>query len=201
MRNTTPKGQAALPWKRDPVILARLEKVERMLLEGITNRQRIANALGVDAITIARDKQRLQLLWNARLGHKVEEMRAERIAALQHLVKVAYEGFEEDRRRIQSVLFDEPYEIVDCPGKQDHAGNGVLCMAPHKFQVRVARPMNGSAQYKGQGAALLETSRKAIMDAAKLMGLVVDKVSPTDASGQTLDLATLVMSARKSDDK
>jgi hypothetical protein len=41
----------------------------------------------------------------------------------------------------------------------------------------------------------LNVARGAIMDAAKLEGLVVEKVSPTDPEGGALDLSTLVRKA------
>jgi hypothetical protein len=63
--------------------------------------------------------------------------------------------------------------------------------------VRVQRDEKGSASFRGNKSAALNVARQAAMDQAKLMGLVVEKVSPTDSEGKTLDLAALMLKARE----
>ena len=165
------------PWRQDVGVLARLEEVERRHLKGEHNTA-IAAALGVTETTIRNDLKRLRELWLERTGGSVEEMRARAIAELLEIKDRALSAAAFDEMAERAVLFGEP------------GPNGELVKRDHK----------GSAQFRGNKAAAIAQARQAIMDAAKLMGIVVDKVAPTDPNGGALDLASLVLAARKERD-
>ena len=79
-------GKKSVDWTKDPVILARLPKVEDLHIKGALNTQ-IARALNVDEITIRRDLKRLNTLWKERVGADVEEQRA-RATAVYRKVQI-----------------------------------------------------------------------------------------------------------------
>jgi hypothetical protein len=173
-----------VPWRRDLVILQRLPDVERMHLAGKSN-VAIAALLEVDEGTIRADLKHLQELWIERAGEAVVHLRAEKVAELRDLKHRAIAAAEFDEAAERAVLYGE-----DADGAR----------------VVIERDDKGSAQFRGQKAQSLNVARQAVMDAAKLQGLVVDKISPTDDEGKTLDLATLIQiaqqrrAARKRDD-
>lgn len=164
-----------VPWRQDRSILERLLTVEERVLAGEHNTA-IAAALGVTESTIRWDRQRLQELWREQVGGEVRARRLVRIAELEALRDEALTVARRHERFGQAVLVGEPID-----GKP------------------LARDDRGKVEFRGQTAQLLQTARQAIMDAAKVEGLVVEKVSPTDADGRTLDLAALMQLARTED--
>jgi hypothetical protein len=171
------EGRARLPWRRDPVILARLVEVERRNLIGERNTA-IALALKVDEQTIRADLSRIRELWLEDTKAEIAALKARKVAELEEVKRQAFGAAAFDEMCERAVLFNEPFV-----GKDGKAG-------------RVYRDSKGSAQFRGNKAAALGQARAAIMDQAKVLGLVVDKVSPTDDEGHTLDLATLLQRAR-----
>lgn len=169
------RGRKSVPWRRDPVILARLPIVERHHLAGKPNTA-IAAKLGVDEGTIRNDLKRLQELWLERAGKSVVELRAEAVAELDGLKVRAIEAAEFDEAAERAVLYGE-----------DADGNG----------VSVLRDARGKAEFRGQKSASLNVARQAVMDKARVQGIIVDKISPTDEEGKTLDLATLIQIAQE----
>lgn len=162
-----------MEWRKDPVILARLPEVERRHLRGDTNVS-IAAALEVDEKTVRNDLERIRTLWRERVGAEVVEMRAAVVAELDDV----------RRRAIAAAEFDEQMERAVLLGEK-------------VGESEVQRDDKGSAQFRGNKAASLGQARQATMDKAKVLGLVVDKVSPTDAEGNTMDLAGLILLAKK----
>ncbi len=177
------RRRKSVPWRQDPVILARLPLVERRHLKGEPNTG-IAVALGVDEGTIRNDIKRLRELWLDRTGAQIEDLRARKIAELQDIYHRAIDAAEFDEMCERAVLFDDPlvpnYEL---PASQR--------------TIRVHRDEKGAAQFRGNKAAALAQARQAVMDQAKVLGLIVDKVAPTNGNGADLDLATLLRLARE----
>jgi len=172
------RGRKSVPWRRDPVILARLVDVERRHLLGEPNTT-IALALGVDETTIRRDVERLRELWRDRTAETVEDLKARKVAELSDIYRRAIAAAEFDELCERAVLF------------------GLKITGPDGNQVGVFRDAKGSAQFRGNKAAALGQARQAIMDQAKILGLVVEKVSPTKGDGSDLDLASLLQKARE----
>lgn len=160
----TPRGRKSVAWRRDPLILARLREVERRHLAGSTNLA-IAAALGVDETTIRRDLERLRELWVEQTKSEQSDMRARVLAELEDVRTRAIAAAEWDEEAERAVLF----------------GDG-----------RVYRDDKGSAQFRGNKAGALQAARQATMDKAKLLGLVVDKVAPTNAQGDDIPLDELM---------
>lgn len=154
-------------WRRDPKILERLSKVERRHLRGDTN-VAIADDLGVDEITVRRDIQRLRELWLERVQEDQETIRAQVVANLEDVRRRALSAAEFDQRAERAVLYGE-----------DEDGRVLI----------VERDAKGSAQFRGQKAQSLNVARQAAMDQAKVMGVIVDKVAPTDEHGKSLSMA------------
>lgn len=154
-----------MPWRQDPVILARLPLVARRHLKGEPNTG-IAAALGVDEGTIRNDIKRLRELWLDRTGAQIEDLRARKIAELQDIYHRAIDAAEFDEMCERAVLFDDPlvpnYEL---PASQR--------------TIRVHRDEKGSAQFRGNKAAALAQARQAVMDQAKVLGLIVEKQDTT----------------------
>lgn len=165
------------PWHRDPVILERLAKVDRLRLHGWPN-TRIAAHLDVDEATIRRDRQRLEHLWRERIQDQQVNMRAEIVAKLEDTRLRALDAAEWDQECEAAVLY----------GEASPDGKGGT--------RRVYRDDKGAAQYRGQKAQSLNVARQSAMDQAKVLGVIVEKVAPTDADGNTLDLVTLLQLAR-----
>jgi hypothetical protein len=172
-----PRGRKAVHWRRDALILERLAAVERLHLARWTN-VAIARELSISENTVRLDIKRLGELWIERLGDDVVTRRSRRIAQLEDLAARAVAAAEFDERMERAVLLGEDMEGKD--GEQ-------------RFVQRDAKM---SAQFRGNKAAALQAARQAVMDAAKLEGLVVDKVAPTDGDGNPLTLAALIMAAR-----
>jgi hypothetical protein len=168
-----PRGRRSVHWRRDPLILARLTEVERRHLRGDTNTA-IADALRVTEATIRNDLARLKELWLERTGDDVANLKAQAVAELEDVRRRALHAAEFDEQMERAVLLGEKID--------DHS---------------VYRDDKGSAQFRGNKAAALAQARQAAMDKAKVLGIVVDKVIPTDGDGKTLDLAALVLRARE----
>jgi uncharacterized protein YjcR len=140
-----------LPWRQDPEILARLPEVERRYLRGMFN-TKIAEELGVSERTVREDINRLNQLWQERAGDQVDAMRAARFRELEAVKRLALESFDFDMEALRAVLYGEQH---------------------------VVRDDDGRAQYKADKVAALAQYRQAVMDQAKLYGLVIDKKDVT----------------------
>lgn len=155
--STTPVRRGKrLPWRQDPEILARLPEVERRYLRGMFN-TRIAAELDVSESTVREDIKRLNALWRERAGDAVDEMRAARFRELEAVKRLALESFDFDMEALNAVLYGEG----DKP---------------------VMRDDDGRAQYKADKTAALAQYRQAVMDQAKLYGLVIEKKDVTSGN-------------------
>src|SRR5262245_15466379 len=148
MGNTQPGRH--VPWRRDPVILARLPQVERMHLRRMPNTA-IAAALQVDEKTIRRDLEHIRELWRERTAGEIADVRARAVAELDDLKERALAAAEWDQQCEQAVLYGT---IVELGGEQR----------------LVYRDEKGSATFRGQKAQALNVARQAIMDKAKVQG-------------------------------
>jgi hypothetical protein len=174
-----PRGRKSVPWRRDSLILARLQDVERRHLKGETN-VAIAEALGVDEATVRNDLKRLNELWLERTAAAQDDNRARILAELEDVRVRALEAAEWDQMCERAVLFN------DLPETDATTPDG------EPARRSVYRDAKGSAQFRGNKAAALAQARQATMDKAKLLGLVVDKAALTDTHGEDLPLADLM---------
>jgi NADH/NAD ratio-sensing transcriptional regulator Rex len=147
-------------WKRDERILARLAEVERLHLRGKSNRA-IAEKLHVNEKTIRNDLERINELWQERTTLDIDGLRARRFAELELVKREALQSFDFDMAMIEAVMLGKPIEGED--GVTRH----------------VQRDDDGRAQYKADKVAALAQYRQAVMDQAKLYGLIVEKVDMT----------------------
>ncbi len=170
----TPRNGKSVAWRRDPEIMDRLPKVERLHIRGDTTRA-IAAAVGISEITVRRDIGRLNELWIEHIQQNQETLRSQVVANLEDVRRRALAAAEFDEAAERAVLYGQTAE-----GEY----------------VTVERDQKGAAQFRGAKAQSLNVARQASMDQAKVLGIVVDKVAPTDANGQTLDLASLILKAR-----
>lgn len=170
-----PRGRRSLPWKRDPVILARLVEVERRYLARETN-VAIAEALGVDETTIRRDIERLRELWLERVRDTQEDLRARAVAELDDVKRRALDAVEWDQMCEQAVLFDD----VPLPN--------VTTLDRRPVHRKVHRDEKGSASFRGNKAGALQAARQAIVDKAKLLGISIDKHEVSGPGGVPLAL-------------
>lgn len=154
-------------WREDPTVLERLPGVERQYLAGHPPAV-IARTLGLTDRVVQGDIGRVKQLWIERAGDDIVARRSQRIAELDEIKRLAMAAAAWDLLCERAVLFGGRVEI---DGQS----------------VSVERDKHGAAQYRGNKAAALQTARQAVMDAAKLEGLIVDKHAATDASGQALD--------------
>lgn len=69
-----PRRRRSPIWSQDPTILARLETVEAMYLDGYSNAA-IAAAVGTSRPTVQRDIQRLERLWLKRVEAAQDTLR------------------------------------------------------------------------------------------------------------------------------
>lgn len=152
-----------IPWRTDPIILNRLPEVERRHLAGEYNTT-IAAALGVDEKVIRQDLGRLRQLWAEHTTGEVEHLKARAVRQLMDIHRRAIEAAEWDQAMEQAVLFDEvPDGVVPAPASGS--------------KPKVKRDRKGSAQFRGQKAQALQTAERAVMDAARILGLIDDKPS------------------------
>ncbi len=165
-------GKRAVHWRKDADILRRLEEVERLHSAGLSNRA-IARRLGIDEWTVRRDLERLQELWEERVGQRVVELRAQCVAQLDSIYRQAMQNAERDRQYERWVLFG----IVP-------DGMGPASLAP----------ADGRATFRGDKANSLNVARQAVMDMAKLLGLA--RAPQPDQDRQRMTLAQLMQAAR-----
>lgn len=161
-RRTTRAG-GRLPWRKDPIVLARLPKVERYHLAGRLNTQ-IAELLGVDEKTIRDDLKRIQETWLEAAKADIVALRAETVAELNDTRHRAIAQAEWDEFCERAVLFDDP----TMPDSE---------MTRYGLDpaLRVSRDEKGSATFRGQKAASLNVALQATMGKAKVLGLIIDK--------------------------
>lgn len=136
----------------------------------------IAAALFVDEGTVRNDIKRLQELWLEQTKHEQALLRAQVVAKLHHAQELSLEAARFDQDAERAVLYG-----ADKDGKP----------------VSIERDEKGSASFKGNKAAALANYRQAVMDEAKVLGIIVDKAALTDAQGNGLTLAALIAIARK----
>lgn len=154
--------------------MARLRRVERLHLAGRTN-VAIAADLDVDEKTVRNDLERLRELWLEQTKAEQGENRARALAELEDVRVRAIEAAEWDQTCERAVLFGDP--IQDAEDGRPRT---------------VYRDQKGSAQFRGQKAQSLNVARQATMDKAKVQGIIVDKVAPTNAAGDDIPLDELV---------
>ena len=173
-----PRGKR-IPWRRDPVILARLQVVERRHLAGDTN-VAIAAGLRISEATVRDDVKRLQELWLERTASAQDENRARVLAELEDVRVRSLKAAEWDEMCERAVLFDDLPE----------ADATTLDGKPARRSVY--RDAKGSAQFRGNKAAALAQARQATMDKAKILGIDVSKVAITDSQGDDIPLDALM---------
>lgn len=148
-----PRGRKAVHWKRDPIILARLPRVEAAHLAGKSN-VAIAAEMGLAEVTIREDLKRLNSIWKERVAGDQEQLRAAKVRQLEDIHRRAVAAAEFDERAERAVLYG-------------HDEDGA--------RVSVERDAKGAAQFRGQKAQALNVARQAVMDQAKVLGLIVEK--------------------------
>src|SRR3954447_26819501 len=92
-------------WRRDPVILGRLPRVDRMRLAGKTQAE-IARAIGISEATVRDDLKRVNDLWKERIQGEQADLRAEIVGELDDTRRRALEAAEWDQMCEAAVLFD-----------------------------------------------------------------------------------------------
>lgn len=185
--SANPRRRKSVSWKRDPLILARLPRVERLHLAGRTN-VTIAAALDISEATVRDDLKRIQELWRERAGASIDDQRAKILAELEDARTRAIAAAEFDEQCERAVLFDES-PIGETDDQEDTSE--VVTFRGRRISP-VHRDAKGSAQFRGQKAQSLNVARAASMDKAKLLGLVVDKVAPTNGAGEDLSIDELM---------
>lgn len=192
---TTPsyprRGVGSVKWDRDPNILARMKEVWRLSVEEALSNHAIAQRLNIDVKTVRVDLKRLETLWQREVGLDTARLRTRKLIELQDLARRGLQAYEEDRKHVLAVLYDEPFSSYDCPGGVSHGLDATgqpmpVCSEKHTIELRAYRDAKGSAAYKGQGVAALQLVRQTFMDIAKLQGLVIDKMAATDNAGNDL---------------
>jgi hypothetical protein len=178
-RVPNPRGRKSVSWRRDPAILARLPRVERLHLAGRTN-VAIAAELDVDEGTVRNDLKRLSEIWLDRTATDQADNRARVLAELEDVRVRALEAAEWDQMCERAVLFD------DLPEPDATTTDG------QPARRSVYRDAKGSAQFRGNKAAALAQARQATMDKAKILGLDVNKVALTDSQGDDIGLEELM---------
>ena len=193
-------------WHERPEILTRLEIVERARLAGNTALQ-VSRMLGLPYDTVREDFFRLNELWLSRLSRTQEQLRAEAMRKLDLVVASSLETLRMDELYAQAVLFNQPVTLT-CPGRQEHRpselrdrdrigphdrethwGEVFSCTGPHPITKRVYHDEKGSAQYRRVAGQVLQALNTAIMNQARLNGLVIEKKALTDAEGNDLPSA------------
>src|SRR5579872_5592141 len=163
-----PHGRKAVHWRRDPAILDRMALVEKRYFERLPN-VAIAAELGVSENTVRLDIKRLQELWLERHAQDQDARRAQVLAELADIKVRALAAATFDEMAERAVLFGE----LPAPGEDGQP-------------VQLHYDDHRRIQFRGNKAAALGVARQAIMDAAKVQGLVIDKVAPVDAQGRSL---------------
>jgi hypothetical protein len=169
----------SVSWRRDALILERIGRVMRLHLRRVPNTQ-IATELGVDEATVRRDIERGNHLWQDHIKLDRDILTARIVAELDDTRERALAAAEWDQACERAVLFDQ-WEEPD-----------ILQALGDRRRPRIYRDKKGAAQFRGNKAAALTVARAATMDKAKLLGLVVDKVAPTNSQGDDLTLDDLM---------
>lgn len=185
-QRTRREGKKSIPWRKDREILDQIAEVDRRRLRG-ENVPSIALALGISASSVKEHARRATELHRERTAESIADERADKIRQLEEVVRVALGQARFDYEAAKAVLFGGVAHGID--GEELTIQ---LPEIPEGFTGMIKMP-----DFRGQPAAALNVARAALMDIAKLGGLVVDKVAPTDAAGNTLDLASLVQLARR----
>ena len=194
------------PWAQNPVVVRRLETVERMRLSGMSAYQ-IASETGMPPSTVLEDWQKLNDLWLERLAGTQDLLRGEAIRRLDMVIRNAWELLRMDEAYTQAVLFNMPVR-VRCNGRMEHRTRDLLlgdmtaaqnygatwgevfsCIAPHEMLKQVFHDVKGSAQYRRIAGQVLTAINTAIMNQARIQGLVVEKKALTDVEGKDLPAA------------
>lgn len=204
---TVPRGQrpADNAWTSNPVIIRRLEQVERYRLEGLSAYE-ISRLTGWDANTVLEDWDRLNDLWLARVSRTQETLRGEAVRRLDNVIRNGLEILRQDEAYTQAVLFNMPMRVT-CAGRQEHRSADLLlsdpmgqptgttygevfsCVTPHGMLKRVYHDEKGSAQYRRVAGQVLQAINTAIMNQARIQGIVIEKKALTDSEGRDLPAA------------
>lgn len=184
--------------------MRRLEVVEQHRLAGMSAYE-TARALGWDHVTVIEDWARLNELWLLRVARTQDQLRAEAIRKLDGVIRNGLELLRQDEAYTQAVLFNMPVRVM-CTGRQEHRpaemslndplgqpgvtyGEVFSCIEPHPTFKRVHHDDKGAAQYRRVAGQVLQAVNTAIMNQARLQGLVVEKKALTDAEGRDLPSA------------
>jgi hypothetical protein len=210
-RARAPKGQAKSHWHRNRHILKRMAAVEKLRDDRLSN-VAIARKLGLPVTTVWEDIERLRTVWENQLGEEMPRQRGEKVHELEDVARLARAALHEDQVNMNAVVYGTP-AIVTCVGVGIEHGRfegcdpGVTygetwtCIAPHRVRKRVYRDDKGSAHYTSNKAALLQVVRQCSMDAAKIMGLVVDKQAATTGDGVDLKTTLAALLTSELDDE
>lgn len=192
-------------WTENPAILSRLEVVEAYRLAGNSARE-TSRILGLPYEAVQNDYGRLSELWLARIGRTQDDLRAEAMRRLDVVIREGLATLRQDEAYTQAVLFNLP-TMVMCNGRQEHRpedmllvdplqqptgtvyGEAFSCVHPHQMLRRVHHDEKGSAQYRRVAGQVLTAINSAIMNQARIMGLVVEKKALTDTEGNDLPAA------------
>jgi hypothetical protein len=195
-------------WHQNPQILSRLEVVEKYRLAGHTAFQ-TSRLLGMDYSIIKEDYERISELWQARAGRNIEALRAEAMRKLDNVIHEGLETLRMDELYTQAVLFNMPVRLR-CQGRQEHRteqllladplgapgqqvpttyGEAFSCLQAHEMTKRVYHDEKGAASYRRVAGQVLQAINAAIMNQARLQGLVIEKKALTDSEGHDLPSA------------
>ena len=186
--------------------MRRLEMVERRRLAGMSAYE-ISQAMGLSISTVLEDWQKLNDLWLERTASTQEQLRGEAVRRLDLVIRNGFELLRLDEAYTQAVLFNMPV-LIPCQGRMEHRTRDLLlsdqlgamnygatwgevfsCTAPHQMLKSVFHDVKGSAQYRRIAGQVLTAINTALMNQAKIQGLVVEKKSLTDAEGKDLPAA------------
>lgn len=193
-------------WSQNPAHMRRLELVERHRLAGLSAYE-IARQLNLAPATVLEDWQKLNDLWVAKVGATQDQLRGEAVRRLDLVIRNGFELLRLDEAYTQAVLFNMPV-LIPCQGRMEHRTRDMLlsdqfgnlnygatwgevfsCTAPHQMLKHVFHDVKGSAQYRRIAGQVLTAINTALMNQAKIQGLVVEKRSLTDAEGKDLPAA------------
>ena len=90
------KGKRSVRWDYDPLILARLEVVNQMMMRGARDWQ-IAEALNYSTATARKDRQRVQKLWQRQTAESLEQRRNQSVAQYRHTQQMAWVQFDKTK--------------------------------------------------------------------------------------------------------
>lgn len=115
---TRRKGKKSLAWNKDPEILARMERVEALVLAGHSNLA-IAKFLKVSEPTVRRDRLRIAQLWRDKVGADIASMRGRSFSQYARIAKQADQQYKitKDPQFLRIVLETER-SIVNLLGTQ-----------------------------------------------------------------------------------